>query len=327
MIPERIPTVPDSKEIIERSFKETKKVQDIYLPNFLNKVKSLSIQKVKMMESVARRSLGRVYDGFPKFDDLDRFERDLLFILVNGREYERSLNNLRWARAKIVELATNSIRGIKKASDLNSIGRFRSSFYGRFSSVIEDVDESLSFLRESREALKKIPQINRDMKIVIIAGFPNVGKSSLISKLTNLTPEIAVYPFTTKKINVGIMKMGNGLYEVLDVPGILNRRNHNAIERVALAALDNIGDVVLCLVDPSEECGYRLEDQVRLCQTLKESGKNVLVVENKVDLERTSSNNLKISCATGEGLDILRKKMEEYVYARQAKGNSVLQRP
>ncbi|MGC8562157.1 MAG: GTPase [Thermoplasmata archaeon] len=326
MIPERIPTVPDSKEIIERSFKGVNKVQNIYLPSFLNKLKSVSIQKIKLMEATAKKALGRVYDGFPKFDDLDQFERDVLFIMVNGREYERSLNNLRWARTKITELATNSIRGIKKAPNMTVIARFRSSFYGRFSSVIEDMDESLSFLREAREALKKVPQVSREMKIIIIAGFPNVGKSSLISKLTNLTPEIADYPFTTKSINVGMMKMGTSIYEVLDVPGLLNRKNHNTIERVALAAIENIGNLVVCMMDPSEECGYRLEEQKKLCDSLKDLGKNVLIVENKVDVEKTDSDNIKISCATGEGIEELKKKMEENIRERKDKGNSVFQR-
>ncbi|EQB66045.1 MAG: hypothetical protein AMDU3_IPLC00001G0211 [Thermoplasmatales archaeon I-plasma] len=326
MIPERIPTVPDSKEIIERSFKGVNKVQNIYLPSFLNKLKSVSIQKIKLMEATAKKALGRVYDGFPKFDDLDRFERDVLFIMVNGREYERSLNNLKWARTKITELATNSIRGIKKAPNMTVIARFRSSFYGRFSSIIEDMDESLSFLREAREALKKVPQVSREMKIIIIAGFPNVGKSSLISKLTNLTPEIADYPFTTKSINVGMMKMGASIYEVLDVPGLLNRKNHNTIERVALAAIENIGNLVVCMMDPTEECGYRLEEQQKLCDSLKDLGKNVLIVENKIDVERTDSDNIKISCETGEGIEELKKKMEENIRERKDKGNSVFQR-
>ncbi len=326
MIPERIPTVPDSKEIIERSFKGVNKVQNIYLPSFLNKLKSVSIQKIKLMEATAKKALGRVYDGFPKFDDLDSFERDVLFIMVNGREYERSLNNLRWARTKITELATNSIRGIKKAPNMTVIARFRSSFYGRFSSIIEDMDESLSFLREAREALKKVPQVSREMKIIIIAGFPNVGKSSLISKLTNLKPEIADYPFTTKSINVGMMKMGTSIYEVLDVPGLLNRKNHNTIERVALAAIENIGNLVVCMMDPSEECGYRLEEQQKLCDSLKGLGKNVIIVENKIDVEKTDSDNIKISCATGEGIEELKKKMEENIRERKDKGNSVFQR-
>ena len=153
MIPDKIPTVPDAKEIIERSFKDIKKVQNIYLPSFVGKLKSVSIQKIKLMEATAKKAVGRVYDGFPKFDDLDRFERDVLFIMVNGREYERSLNNLKWANSKITEFATNSIRGIKKAPNLTVIARYRSAFYGRFSSVIEDLDESLVFLRGAREVL------------------------------------------------------------------------------------------------------------------------------------------------------------------------------
>jgi nucleolar GTP-binding protein len=327
LIPERIPTVLDSKEIIEKSFKDINKVQNIYMPSFLNKLKSVSIQKIKIMEATSTRIINRIYNGFPKMEDLDRFERNILFIMVNGKEYERSLNNLRWANGMITEFATNSIRGIKKAPNMTAIARFRSSFYGRFSSVVEHLDESLVFLREAREALREIPHINRELKVIIVAGFPNVGKSSLISKITNLTPEIAEYPFTTKKINLGMMKLGNNVYQVLDVPGILDRKNHNSIERMALAAIDNIAGLVVCMLDPSEECGYTLQNQEKLCNALRDSGKLVLVVENKSDLERTDSGNIKISCVTGEGIEELKEKMEEKIHEGEDKGNRISKRP
>lgn len=326
MIPDKIPTVPDSKEIIERSFKSVKKVQNIYMPSFLAKLKSVSTQKIKMMEGASRRIINRLYDGFPKLDDMDRFERDLLFVMINGREYDRALNNLRWSKTKISEFASNSIRGIKRAREMGVISRFRSSFYGRASSVIEDLEESLTILREAREALKKVPRINKDLKIIIIAGFPNVGKSSLISRITNLTPEIAEYPFTTKRINVGMMKQGTSIYEVLDVPGLLDRKNHNSIERMALAAVNNIGDLIVCMIDPTEECGYKLEEQKRLCSTLEETDRNVLVVENKTDLKTTESDNLKISCVTGQGIEGLKKRMEEIIHEGKDKGNSFVER-
>lgn len=314
MIPEKIPTVLGSKEIIEKSFKNTNRVQDIYKPNFLDKLKTLSIEKIKIMEATSKRVLNRIYNGFPKIDDLDRFEKDMLFILVNGREYERALNNVRWATSKITEFATNSIRGIKKARNQDAISRFRSSFYGRFASVIEDLDESLSILRNAREKFKELPSMRTDLKTVIIAGFPNVGKSSLISKLTNLKPKIAQYPFTTEGINQGMMKAGNQLVQVLDVPGLLNRREHNQIEKKAIAAINNIGSLVICLMDPSEVCGYRIEDQKNLCETLKSEGKNVFIVENKSDLVDTKSENLKISCFTGAGIEELRMKIGEKLH-------------
>ncbi len=326
MIPDRIPSVPTAGEIIEKSFKDINKVQDIYKPRFLDKLRTISIQKIAIMEGTSRRLMGRIYEGFPKIDDLDKFERDALFVIVNGREYERSLNNLRWARSKISELATNSIRGIKKAPNAGSVSRFRTSFYGRFSSIAEDLDDSLSILRDSRDKIKRIPQIDRSLKMIVIAGYPNVGKSSLIARITSLKPEIAEYPFTTKYINVGIMAFKTGRYEVLDVPGILQRKDHNLIERTAIAALNNIGDLVVCLVDPSEQCGFGLNEQRKLCESLGEVRGNLIVVENKADLIKTETGNPKISCLTGEGIDELKRIMVERINEGKDKGDSVVER-
>ncbi|MGC8645854.1 MAG: NOG1 family protein [Thermoplasmata archaeon] len=326
MIPERVPSVPTSKELIEKAFKATKRVQDFYMPRFLDKVKSVSVEKVKVMEAASGKTLGKISSGFPRLEDMDAFEKNLFLVLTDAREYERSLDRIIWGKRKIEEIASLSIRSIKRAANIEGVSKARSSFYGRFSSIIEDLSGALNVIRESRFVLRKIPAINREEKVILIAGFPNVGKSSLISRLTNLRPEIAEYPFTTKGINVGIMVTDAGRYQVLDVPGLLNRRNHNEIERIALAALNNIGDLIVCLTDPSGQCGYSISDQRKLCSSLRALGKNLLEVENKLDIVDSGSRNMKISCKTGEGIDVLKSKMEEMLNEGKDKGSGVFQR-
>jgi len=326
VIPERIPSVPTSGDIIEKAFKATKSVQDFYMPRFLDKVKGVSIEKVKAMESVARRTFSRIFQGFPKIEDMDNFERSLFAVLADVREYERALKSVAWGRKKIEEIATLYIRDIKRAGDISTVSKARSSFYGRFSSIVEDLDGCLSFLREARISLKKIPAINREEKVILIAGFPNVGKSSLVSKLTNLKPEIAEYPFTTKNADVGILIMNSERYQVLDIPGLLNRKNHNSIEKIALAALDNIGDLIVCLTDPSEQCGYAISEQRKLCSSLKLSGKRVIEVENKLDIVDSGSSNVKISCKDGRGIEDLKKLMEDVLNEGKDKSTGMLQR-
>ncbi len=50
-----------------------------------------------------------------------------------------------------------------------------------------------------------------------LIGLPNAGKSSLLSVLTNATPQIGAYPFTTLEPNIGMM----GAYPVADIPGLI----------------------------------------------------------------------------------------------------------
>ncbi len=56
-----------------------------------------------------------------------------------------------------------------------------------------------------------------------LVGFPNAGKSTLISRLTNARPKIANYPFTTLEPNVGVMTIDDAYTSVLiaDIPGLI----------------------------------------------------------------------------------------------------------
>ena len=89
----------------------------------------------------------------------------------------------------------------------------------------------------------------------------------------------------------------------------------NKIERQAIAALAHLADVVLFLLDPSETCGFPLDAQMRLLESVQQTfpGVPVVVAENKIDLVRPETVRPHVSALTGEGvlevLDLLLEKV------------------
>ena len=124
--------------------------------------------------------------------------------------------------------------------------------------------------------------------VQIVCGAPNVGKSAFISALSSGNMEVNHYPFTTKQIHVGHFTHRRLVHQLVDTPGLLDRpmSRRNAIEQQAIAALENIGSLVLFLLDTSEACGTPLDEQLNLLEDVDRllPGTDMLVVTSKADL-------------------------------------------
>ncbi|MBN1160031.1 MAG: 50S ribosome-binding GTPase, partial [Candidatus Diapherotrites archaeon] len=105
--------------------------------------------------------------------------------------------------------------------------------------------------------------------------------------ITNAKPEIAEYPFTTKKISIGHIGKGEDMIQVVDTPGLFERplEKRNDIEKEAILALKYLADGIIFIFDISERCGYSIEDQEKLYKDLKKELKvPFLLIVNKKDI-------------------------------------------
>ncbi len=311
-----IPTVLSAEEIIDKMFRRSKKVEVPLTKNRLRFHKNLSIAKIYTARDVAVSTLKRYVDSFPYINKMHPFYRTLLDLLVDKNEYKRSLASLVWAMEKIEGFADKYARKIKGVGKVEEAIRFRKEFYGRTSSILKQIAPKLDYLAHVREVMKKLPDVDPNIPTVVIAGYPNVGKSELVARLSTAKPEIAAYPFTTKGIVVGHLEVKGKRIQIIDTPGLLDRplEKRNRIEKQAILALKYLADIIIFLLDPSETCGYGMEEQLNLLEEVrKDFDVPILEVENKVDLYRTDSSRLKISAKTGEGIKELVENMWIYM--------------
>jgi len=302
---ERLPTVPTADEILDRSFRRAAKK----MKEKLNKDRA-NEEFVRAVRAAIHDRLVYIIRGFPEFEKLPQFYREMTDILFGIDKIKQSLGAVGWAakHAGIVggELAFQA----RKSTDSLAV---RKRAVARIASIVHQIDKDLRFLNKVRNVLRQLPHID-DAFTVVIAGYPNVGKSSFIRRVSTADPEVASYPFTTKEIIVGHRKVGRGRVQFIDTPGILDRPadERNAIERQALSAIMNVANVVLFIIDPSEHCGYPIEVQRRLLDEVAGLvSVPIVAVANKSDIVR-SDRDLTMSTETGEGVSEILERLLSY---------------
>ncbi|KAG5521005.1 hypothetical protein RHGRI_033525 [Rhododendron griersonianum] len=69
--------------------------------------------------------------------------------------------------------------------------------------VVKRVGPSLAYLEQIRQHMARLPSIDPNTRTILICGYPNVGKSSFINKITRADVDVQPYAFTTKSLFVG----------------------------------------------------------------------------------------------------------------------------
>ncbi|MGB9132341.1 MAG: NOG1 family protein, partial [Methanosarcina sp.] len=268
--------------------------------------------------------LANIVRRFPSFDQLPRFYYEIADILVGIEKLKMSLASVDWASKKIHEVARSYVGKIRDSDIPEPV---RKEAFGRLASIIKSINKDLLFLNEARNILRKLPDV-QDEPTIVIAGYPNVGKSSFVSKITSASPEIAPYPFTTKGVTIGHFIRNGVRYQVMDTPGLLDRpmSERNYIERQAITAIHFLDAVVMFMIDPSESCGYEIADQKRLLEEIKENFElPLLVIANKADrpeFRKMDEVEMNISTINGEGIEEVMDRLLEMIEEKRLLSSS-----
>jgi nucleolar GTP-binding protein len=263
--------------------------------------------KIVRSSAVVVRHLGIEARPFrpPRMTDFDQ----ALVAQAFGRGVlERSLVRLRRAEERIRGLARDAERATHRAEEYDDLSEIIREFYGRLASFVREVDPDLVRMRRIAHYLDDRPRLASGAPTLVVAGFPNVGKSSLVGRLSTARPKVAEYPFTTLSIAVGHADLGFDRLQVVDTPGVLGRPTRtNPAEAEAKTAVSHAATVVLFVLDPTDSSGYSIDEQEKLLARWREEYPQleILPVETKADLLRRPGARLAVSAKTGEGIDTL----------------------
>jgi len=300
----KLPTVLTAEELLDKAFGRASKVGG-------RNPRERAINKLATVSNVLRDYFNKIIKSHPSYENLPDFYREMIDLTVGVRRIKKALASLNWANEMIQKIINKSVREIKGGK--NPVQVLRSA-YGRISSIIEQIDEELRFLNDLKRRLREIPALT-DEPTVVVAGYPNVGKSSFVARVSSVKPEVASYPFTTKQIHVGYIELERGRrIQIIDTPGLLDRplEKRNEIEKKAILCLKHVADCILFIIDPTMD----LEPQLKLLEEIKENfDVPVIVAYSKADLH-DKKDLPAFSSVTSEGIDDIIEKIREVLSSR-----------
>ena len=296
---EDLPTTPRSEELLDKAFSRasrTGRAKDPY---------EAQEAMLRTAGNILSDNLQNVAGAWPDFDYVDPFYYELADAIVDVDRLRQALSEVTWAGNRIEQLRDEYASKIRN-SDTDTARKHRKQAFARMADIVEEIEDDLLVVGEARDELKTLPDIRPDEPAIVVAGYPNVGKSSFVNEVTNASNAIESYPFTTTAVHVGHFERDHVRYQIVDTPGLLDRpeEERNDIEAQAVSALRHLADAVLFVVDASGNCGYPLDAQLELRNELDERfDAPVVTVCNKSDVSTDVAADAYMSVAEGENVD------------------------
>ena len=313
---QEIPTIATADEIIDRALSRASRVEET-VRNTDYRARLTAVRKINSVADNIANPLQSYVKAFPSFDIIHPFDRSIIDLTVGVDRLRKALGAADWARKEVLLIGTKYVPKARARKSADNTMKIMSEAYTKMTNVIRQISKHLDFLISARSIFRNLPNVNTDQPVAVFAGAPNVGKSSLIRAISTGKPEVKSYPFTTKGVSLGHIKVKYDIIQVMDTPGLLDRPDidRNDMEKQGIAALDHLEPIIVFLTDLSETSGYLIDTQIALHSELKArySDYNWVDVYSKSDLDPEASldysDAISVSVMDDTGVDTLKSEL------------------
>ena len=185
-------------------------------------------------------------------------------------------------------------------------------------------NQTPQFAQEGKPGQERVVEL--ELKLIAdvgLVGFPNAGKSTLLSALSQAKPKIADYPFTTLEPNLGVVPFSDyRSFVMADIPGIIEEAHQGKGLGIQFLRHIERNNVLLFMVSAETDIAYEYEallgelkayrpdllDKPRVLAITKMDLKQGFKLEEELHFEDEIAV-IPISSATGHGIDELRETL------------------
>lgn len=321
-------------ELINRRLKDCR-ADTRGVKNPVERFKKVLILKLQVTYRLIDNELNNIMKALFNIKTTHVFYRKL-FETTSNVDIDNCLKLFSRSRLTARKLYVKSIALLRNSrSRLEALEAFKHGL-GTLLSVYKRRNRVVENIRKTLFEIYRLPEVSGEL-VVVLTGMPQVGKSTLLSRLTRAKPEISPYPFTTKNIIVGHLDIDEyGRVVLVDAPGLLDRPfdEMSIIETRAVLAIKYLADVIIYLFDTNPSSYYTLDEQIHVYESIMNAlnVRNRIIAINKVDTippdalgsaidllrEKTGLEPMPISALTGFNLDKLVDKIKEIMVEKRS---------
>jgi len=182
----KIAAVPSAGDFIDIVLTRTqRKTPTVIHPGYkISRIRSFYMRKVKFTQQTINERLGLMLQDFPRLNDIHPFYADLMNILYDRDHYKLALGQVNTAKGLIDSLSRDYIRLLKYGDSLYRCKQLKRAALGRMMTILKRQKAAFAYLEEVRKHLSRLPALDPHTRSLLVTGFPNVGKSSFMNKVS-----------------------------------------------------------------------------------------------------------------------------------------------